>query len=242
MKSTIRHLNDWLLSIAFFIALAFIINSLKGSSSVYTITNPHPIQFITPAPANVLNAVATLDAIAVFRGDEPEGVTFSIIFVSILSSLLLYLMVGPLLLYVGYKKSVHSEATFRPWFWYVGSVVCIAGLSLLVLEIQQLLPDGVVRNNMQSVKESRALDQMRDELTDVSFAVAEYEIVQDGLHPDLRLDELELGGLRFEYIIEKVEGDTLVGIRVEHPEMDVSPQYMEVRPYSSNILRLRSVY
>jgi len=188
----------------------------------------------------VLNGLASLDAIATFRGEEPEGVTFSILTLSILSSTLLYLILGPVLLYLGYKRSEDTESTFRPWYWYVGSVVCIAGLSLVITVVQQLRPNGVIQNNMQSVEKSRALDQMRDELSDVSFAVAEYEIVQDGLSPGFSLDELGLTALRFEYFIEKIEGDTLVGIRVEHPELDVIGQFMEIRPYSENIMRMRS--
>lgn len=85
---------------------------------------------------------------------------------------------------------------------------------------------------------SENLDKMRSELFDVSFEIAQYEIVHDGINPSFTMDDLELKNLEYNYSIDAIEADTLVRITATSSAYEDHKAVVEIKPYNRQPIRL----
>jgi hypothetical protein len=98
----------------------------------------------------------------------------------------------------------------------------------------------IFENTLEAADKSRTKDLMRAELAEVGFALAQYEIVEDGINESFKIEDLNLEDLKYEHSVENVQSDTLVMISVSNSEYPDLGQRMEVRPYGKSILRMRN--
>lgn len=188
-------------------------------------------------PATVILGHNTMYAIDIFSGNSPVDYSWSWRSVSMYLNVVLYLMLGPYLFLMGYKKAKHQENRPKPWYWYVGASLCIGSLLIIPSEIMK---QKVLANTKTSAAESRQRDMMRTELAEVGFALAQYEILEDGIDESFQVEDLNLEGLKFQYTVESVQFDTLitlVGSIPDQPEVTVT---MEVRPYNQSVIKQRN--
>lgn len=232
MKSSIKTINEWLIVIMVFIGLTFSFSFINSRVDVmpkdlHNLFNPYPtVNFLS---------VEVIDAINIFSGDEPEGFHFNLITMSVLFNVVLFLMIGPYLMYLGYKYGKSDK--LKPWYWFLGAVICVGTFSIVPVEFISI---RVFQNTKASAEESRIRDQMRAELADVGFAVAEYEILEDGIDDSFLIEDLNMENLEFEYTVENISSDTLISISVSNPEIPDFNVGMEVRPYNKNLMIQRN--
>jgi len=193
-------------------------------------------------PTNIVIALGTIDAINLFGGDAVEGFSITWLTASIYFNIVMFLILGPYLFFKGYKQAKNNHENTKPWYWYVGGAICVASLMIIPVEIRHLYyySSGVYKSNMESAAQSRELDLMRSELTEVGFKAAEYEIVKDGINDSFEIEDLDLQDLKYDHSVESIQSDTLLVISVSNPDQPERGQEMEVRPYSESVLRFRN--
>ncbi|MGN8224873.1 hypothetical protein [Gracilimonas sp. BCB1] len=234
MKFSIRRFNEWLIVVLFAILVPVLFSFVRGGDSLL----PYNWHYIfNPHPSTVLIGLAAVDAIEMFGGGKPAG--FSIIWetASMYLNVVLYLMIGPYLLLMGYRKAILNENRSKPWYWYIGAVICIGSLSVIPTE---LLKQKVFSNTKESAAESRTKDLMRAELAEVGFATAQHEILQDGVDESFQVEDLNMEGLKFQHEVESVQSDTLITLVASTPEQPDYQVTMEVRPYNRSVLKQRN--
>lgn len=231
MKFSIRRFNEWLIVVLLIIlvpALAWLIDDFL----------PRDVHYLfNPNPTTVLIGLASADAIDMFRGDDPAGFSLKWETVSIYLNVVIYLMLGPYLLFMGYKKAKENEHRTKPWYWYAGVLICIGSLSVVPAEIVKL---KVYANTTASAAESRVQDMMRTELAEVGFATAQYEILEGGVTESFTVEDLNLEGLEFQYSVENIQSDTLITLMVSNPDLPDYTVKMDVKPYSQSVLKQRN--
>ncbi len=232
MKWSIKTLNEWLIVALVFFGIMFGFDFIRGymyflSDNIHYLFNAHPTTFLL--------GIESIDAIAIFSGDEANGFDFNERTWSVFWNVIFYFFIGPFLLYLGFKNSNHEK--MKPWYWYVGSVICLGSLLIVPTE---LLDIRVFENTKKSAEKSRINDLMRQELTDVSFAIVQYEILEDGLGEGFHLHELGLENLEFDYEIVNISSDTLIEIRISNQNVTDFSVIQEIRPYSKDLLRMRN--
>ncbi|MEX2605302.1 MAG: hypothetical protein WD361_13920 [Gracilimonas sp.] len=234
MKFSIRRINEWLivLGILIILPISFMyvqeeLNLLLYNS--YYLFNMHP-------STNIM-AISVQDAIAIFSGEEPQGYSINWRMTSMYFSMVLYLMIGPFLLYKGFKRSKDHEDRRKPWYWYIGGAICLGGLSIIPTAIMHLY---VFENTKESAAISREKDMMRMELANVGFATAQHEIVENGVNESFRIEDLNMNDLKYSYSIEETPSDTLLIIAASDPDIADHRFRMEVRPYNESVLKIRN--
>ncbi|MEQ8524944.1 hypothetical protein [Gracilimonas sp.] len=231
MKFSIRRFNEWLIVVLLIIlvpALFWLIEDFLPRHFNY---------LFNPDSTSVLIGLASVDAIDMFRGDDPAGFSLTRETVSIYVNVLIYLMLGPYLFLMGYIKAKKTERRTKPWYWYAGAVICIGSLSIIPTEI---LKQYVFENTKASAADSRTKDLMRAELAEVGFATAQYEILEDGVDELFSVDELNLENLKYNYTVESIQLDTLITLMVSNPDLPDYNVKMEVRPYNRSLLKQRN--
>jgi hypothetical protein len=239
MKFSIRRFNEWLILVMIVVLVPF------GFEYVQNNWNPLPkaVDYLfNYHPTNIVIALGTIDAINLFGGDAVEGFSITWLTASIYFNIVMFLMVGPYLFFKGFKLAKKNQENAKPWYWYVGGAICIGSLMIIPVEIkhQYFYSSGVYKSNMESAEKSRESDLMRRELTEVGFAVAEFEIVKDGVNESFNIEDLELEDLKYNNSVESMQSDTLLVISVSNPEQPELGYEMEVRPYSESVLRFRN--
>ncbi|HCD51821.1 MAG TPA: hypothetical protein DEQ34_05195 [Balneolaceae bacterium] len=233
MKSLTNKVNNFLIVILAFLVLsvgsALLFNSMDISTG--------NISFIAPIPTTIIIGIGTVDAINLFSGEPITGYGIDAKTLSILSSILIYLFLAPYLLFAGFKKAKTTGKTFMPWYWYIGGVLMIGAFSI----IPTLILNVVVRGNMlESAEKSRTMDKMRQELADVSLKLVEYELVSDGINPAFTISDLDIDGLKYDYEIYELSGDTLVKISATNEVYPDQKVDVFIRPYEKNNVIVRN--
>ncbi|MEX2347640.1 MAG: hypothetical protein WD511_00350 [Balneolaceae bacterium] len=234
MKFSIRRINEWLivLGIVILLPLSFMyvqeeLNLLPYDS--HYLFNMHP--------STSIMAISTQDAISVFGGEETQGYTINWRTASMYFNVILYFMIGPFLLYKGFKRSKDHEERRKPWYWYIGGAICLGALSMIPVEIMHL---NVFENTKESAAISREKDLMRMELAKVGFATAQHEIVEDGVNESFRIEDLNMNDLQYDYSFEGTPSDTFIIISASSPDNADHRFRMEVRPYNESVLKIRN--
>jgi hypothetical protein len=231
MKFSIRRFNEWLIVVLLIIlvpALVWLIDDFLPRNVHY---------LFNPNPTTVLIGLASVDAIDMFRGDDQAGFSLTWETASMYLNVVIYLMLGPYLLLMGFKKAKENEHRIKPWYWYAGVLICIGSLSIIPVEIIKL---EVYGNTTASAAESRVQDTMRTELAEVGFATAQYEILEDGIDESFQVENLNLEGLKFQYLVENIQSDTLITLMVSNPDLPDYTVKMDVKPYSQSVLKQRN--
>lgn len=234
MKSVTRRINEWLIVVLAFIVVVSAISFIRGE--IYFL--PDKIHYIFNFhPTTVIMGINTVNAIEVFGGNDPSPYLINWETASMLFNVILYLMLGPYLLFMGYKKSKERSNRSKPWYWYIGGMVCIGSFAVIPVEVIHIT---VYERTKAGAEISRVRDMMRAELTEVGFATAQHEILKDGLSDSFKIEDLNLEDLEFEYTVENVSADTLVKIVVSNPEIPDFEVSMEIRPYDENLMIQRN--
>ncbi|MAL18980.1 MAG: hypothetical protein CL670_04760 [Balneola sp.] len=232
MKSGIKHLNEWLIVVVIVILGSVGGSFFWGNGMVY-----NPINLFNPNPGVILLGLETIAAIDIFAGEVPNEIEVSFETLSVLFSMLLLLIVGPWLLYKGYKEYEKGDPSkFKPWYWFVGaslSVISLASIPVLIISFQ------VFQNTKASADKNRVQDLMRQELQMVGFAVAEYGILEDGFDESFGIEDLELGVLQFEYSVEGTPSDSSI-IIVSKKIEENSGKRIKVMPFSPEVMSYRN--
>lgn len=234
MKLSIRRINEYLIVLLLLILVPAGLYFIRGDMNFLS----GNLQYLfNVRPSTIILRFNTLDAIAIFGGDLPSGYSITWETVSMYLNVVLYLMLGPFLLFKGYKKAAKNENRAKPWYWYIGVAICIGMLFIIPAEITRMY---IFENTLEAADKSRTKDLMRAELTEVGFATAQHEILEDGVNESFTIEDLNLEDLKYEHSVEKVQSDTLVMISVSNSEHPDLRHGMEVRPYSKRILRMRN--
>lgn len=234
MKFSIRRFNEWLIVALLTILIPVSFSFIRGD--VYFL--PDNLHYIfNMHPTSTILAHNTMNAIDMFGGEVQTDYSMTWESASMYLNVVLYLMIGPYLFLMGYKKSKENEHRAKPWYWFVGAVICIGSLSIIPTE---LIKQKVFQNTKASAAESRTKDLMRAELAEVGFATAQYEILEDGIDESFSVDELNLNGLNYNYSVESLQSDTLITLVVSNLELPDYSVNMEVRPYSKSVLKQRN--
>lgn len=234
MKFSTRRINEWLIVVLLFMLVPGVFFFIRGDL-YFLSSNLHYI--FNMRPSTIILGLNTKDAIEIFGGNAASGYSITWETVSMYLNVILYLMLGPYLFFKGYKKSRSNDHRAKPWYWYIGAVICIGMLFIVPAEITRMY---VFENTMEAADKSRTKDLMRAELAEVGFAVAQYEILEDGINESFSIEDLNLQDLKYEHSVENVQSDTMLMITVsnsEHPDLS---HKMEVRPYSESVLRIRN--
>ncbi|WP_421773707.1 hypothetical protein [Gracilimonas sp.] len=234
MKFSIRRFNEWLIVILLVVLIPMVFSFIRGD--VYFL--PDNIHYvINTHPSTVILSHNTMNAIDLFGGSSTTDYSMTWKSASMYLNVVLYLMIGPYLLFMGYRKAKQNENRSKPWYWYIGAVICIGSLSIIPTE---LLKKKVFSNTQESAAESRQRDMMRTELAEVGFATAQYEILQDGVNESFRVEDLKMEGLEFQHEVESVQSDTLIILVASTPDQPDYQVTMEVRPYNRSVLKQRN--
>lgn len=239
MKFSTRRFNEWLILVMIVVLVPFGLDFVQSDWGPF----PKAVDYLFNIhPTNIVIALGTIDAINMFGGDAVVGFSITWITASIFFNIVLFLILGPYLFFKGFKQAKNNHENAKPWYWYVGGAICVGSLMIIPAEIRHIYSynSGVYKSNMEKVGQSRELDLMRSELTDVGFAAAEFEIIEDGLNESFEIEDLNLQGLKYDHSVESIQSDTLLVISVSSPERPELGQILEVRPYSENVLRLRN--
>ena len=234
MKFETRRINEWLIVVLGFIIVMSLFSLIRGD--VYIL--PDNIHYIfNTHPTTIILGLDTVNAIDIFGGREPEGYPINWKTASMLLNVVLYLMIGPFLLYMGYKEARKSESYTKPWYWFVGGMIFIGSLTIIPTETLKI---RVFQNTKVDSEKSRVHDKMRAELAEVGFATAMYEYLEDGLNEDFQVEDLGLERLNYQYEVVSILSDTLVVIKSSYPEYTEFTGKMEIRPYSQRLMVMRN--
>jgi|AntRauTorckE6833_2_1112554.scaffolds.fasta_scaffold00051_44 hypothetical protein len=234
MKFSIRRINEYLIVLLLLILVPAGLYFIRGDMNFLS----GNLQYLfNMRPSTIILRFNTLDAIAIFGGNAPSGYPITWETVSMYLNVVLYLMLGPYLLFKGYKKAVKNENRTKPWYWYFGVAICIGMLFIVPAEITRMY---VFENTLEAADKSRTKDLMRTELAEVGFATAEYEILEDGVDETFKIQDLNLNDLKFEYSVESGQSDTLIILSVSDPDFPDFEVKMEVRPYNKRLLSQRN--
>lgn len=234
MKFEIRTINEWLIVIVSFVLITMVINYFFD----FTLVTSDGIWInLAPVPTAYALSHATINAIHVFSGESTSAIQIDRATLYVLIGILIYVFLGPWLFYQGFKKSVSKSDTGKPFYWYLGAMICLG--SFMILPIT-LLSMKVAQNSLASANESRQLDHLRQELSEVSYAIAEYEILENGLSSDFSLNDIEIDGLTFTYELLTISSDTVVEIVGYNPENEKIRIIGEIRPYGDWVLKQRN--
>lgn len=230
MKFSTRRINEWLIVLLLLIIVPVVFFFIRGD--LYFLSNNLHYVF-NMRPSTIILGINTQDAIAIFGGDAPSGYLFTWETASMYLNVVIYLMIGPYLLFKGYKKARKNEHRAKPWYWYIGVAICIGMLFIIPAEITRMY---IFENTLEAADKSRTKDLMRAELAEVGFALAQYEIVEDGVDESFKIEDLNLNDLKFEYAVESVQSDTLITLKVSDPDIPDFSVKMDVRPYDRRVL------
>lgn len=234
MKFSIRRINEWLIVFLLLVLVTATFSFIRGD--MYFL--PDNLHYIfNMRPSTTIIGINTQDAIEIFRGNAASGYLFTWETASMYFNVVLYLMLGPYLLFKGYTKARKNDHRAKPWYWYIGGAVCIGMLFIVPAEITRMY---VFENTKEAAGKYRTQDLMRAELAEVGFAAAQHEILEDGVNESFTIEDLNLEDLKYEHTVEYVQSDTLVMISVSNSEYPDLGHGMEVRPYSKSILRMRN--
>jgi len=234
MNFSIRRVNEWLIFLLVLIGLPALYSFAQNNLDVI----PDSVDyFFNIQPTQIIVTLATVDAINIFEGQHPQGYSLDWKTISIYVSLILFLMVGPYLLFKGYKKAKDDATRAKPWYWYIGGAICIWAISIVPTEIYDIQRMNI---STEGAEKNRIRDMMRDELVEVGYRAAQFEITEDGVQESFKIEDLNLTDLNFDYAVESNRSDTLLAISVSSPEYPELGYRMEVRPYSKNVLRIRN--
>lgn len=234
MKFSIRRVNEWLIVLLLVITVPLALFFIPGD--VHSLSNNLHYIF-NMRPSTVIMGINAMEAIEIFSGNEPSGYPITWKIVSMYLNVVLYLMLCPYLLFIGYKKAAANDNKAKPWYWYIGAAIFILLLTIVPAEITRMY---VFENTKEAADKSRAQDLMRAELVDVGYATAQYEILEDGVDDSFSIEDLDLEELKFVHTIENIESDSLLIISVSNPEYPDLSHRMEVRPYSKSVIRIRN--
>jgi len=233
MKWPIKSINEWLITISIFIGIVYLFG-LFGFNRSSDFIIPENIQYLfNPHPTSNLLRIESLDAINIFRGREPDGFEINMITVSMLFNIILYFMIGPFLLYLGYKND--TEGKSKSWYWFVGMVFCLGSIAIVPIE---LLDIKVSEKTKESAEESRIKDSMRQELLDVGFATAEHLILNKSEGNSLNWEGIEIDSFNYDYTIEGKPSDSLITIICTNPEQTTFSVKLEVYPDKEEVMRM----
>lgn len=198
MRSGIKHLNDWLIAFLLMVGIGFADIMITGGGmykyNLFTYLNPFPI--------TTLSGLDSLASIYLFNGEAIPDMRFSYNTFSVLTSMIILLLLSPWMLYKGYSKAEESDSHSKPWYWYFGASFCLWALAVIPALILSFRVDMNIREGSAEV---RVEDQMRSELTDVSFKAVEYAILEDGFGDSFHVEQLGMDDLAYRY---KVTSDT----------------------------------
>ena len=235
MKWPIKSINEWLITISIFIGVVYLFGMFGfNRGSVYMM--PETIQYLfNPHPTSNLLRTESLDAISIFRGMEPKGFEINMITVSMLCNIILYFLIGPFLLYLGYKNDL--EGKFKSWYWFVGMVICLGSITIVPIELVDI---KVFENTKESAEETRIIDSMKQELLDVGFATAEHLILNKSEGNSFNLEYIEIDSFNYDYTIEGKQSDSLITIICTNPEQTTFSVKLEVYPDKEEVMRMRN--
>lgn len=232
MKFLTRRINEWLIVFISFAIISVALSMLKSNS--YLLTDVFQYLFNTH-PTSIILSQNAISAIEIFRGGNAIGYQFEWKTISMLLNIILYLMIAPFLLYKGYKNAKAELEYSKPWYWYIGAIIFIGSLSIIPYEFLHI---NYFEKNKEQVLASKDLDMMRAELYDVGFAIAQFEIVEDGIDDSFSFSKLSLKDLKYEYAIQSIKTDTLVTIISTSNEFENHSVTAEIRPYSKKLIKL----
>lgn len=231
MKFSTRRINEWLIVLLLVILVPIAFFFFRGDS--YFLSNDLHYVF-NMRPSTIIMGINTQNAISIFSGNVAAGYSITWETVSMYLNVILYLIVGPYLLFKGYKKARENENRAKPWYWYIGGAICIGMLFIIPAEMTRMY---VFQNTKQAADKSRTKDLMRAELAEVGFATAQYEILEDGVDESFTIQDLNLNDLKFQYSVENVQSDTLITLSVSNPDFPDFEVKMDVRPYNQRLLK-----
>lgn len=234
MKFSTRRINEWLIVLLLFILVPIVFFLIRDDA--YFLSNDLHYVF-NMLPSTVILGINTKDAIEIFGGNTASGYSITWETVSMYFNVVLYLMLGPYLLFKGYKKARKNDHRAKPWYWYIGAAICVGMLFIVPAQITRMY---VFENTMEAADKSRTEDMMRIELTEVGFATAQYEILEDGVDESFKIEDLNLNDLKFEYAVESVQSDTLITLKVSNPDIPDFSVNIEIRPYNKRLLIQRN--
>ncbi len=231
MKFSIRRFNEWLIVILLIILVPALFSFIRGDGHLLSDNLDY---IINMQPTTVILGHNSVNAIEMFSGSTPTDYAMTWRTASMYLNVVLYLMLGPFLLFKGYKRAKNNEERAKPWYWYIGVLICIGSLAIIPT---QIIKQHVWNNTKESASESRTKDMMRAELAEVGFETAQYEILEDGIDASFSIEELNMEELEFEHTVESIQSDTLIIIKVSNPELPDFDVKMEVRPYDRSVLK-----
>jgi hypothetical protein len=188
-------------------------------------------------PTTTIMGIDTINAINVFGGTEPSPYSIDWETTSMLFNVILYLMIGPYLLLMGYKKSRAHPNRAKPWYWFIGGMICLGSFAIIPVEMIHV---KVFENTKERAEESRVRDMMRAELFDVGLATAQYEILENELDETFEIEDLDMDNLEYDYSVKGISSDTLVTIVVSNPEIPDFNTQVNVRPYEKELIDWRN--
>jgi len=234
MKFSIRKVNEWLIFLLVLIGVPALYSFAQNNLDII----PQSVDyFFNFQPTQIIVTLATIDAINIFEGQQPQGYSLDWKTISIYVNVILFLMVGPYLFFAGHKKAKEELNKAKPWYWYIGGAICIWAIAIVPAEIYDIQRMNI---NAEGAEKNRIRDMMREELVEVGFAAAQYEITKNGDLQSFNIEDLNLTDLNFDYLVESKRSDTLLAISVSNPDYPELGYRMEVRPHSQNVLKIRN--
>lgn len=230
MKWPIKSINEWLITILLLFGIVSLFDFIRFSVNII----PENIHYLfNPHPTSNLLRTESLDAINIFRGREAEEFEINMITVSILCNIILYFVIGPFLLYLGYKND--SDGKSKSWYWFVGLIICLGSITIVPIE---LLDIKVFENTKEYSEESRIKDSMRQELLDVGFATAEHLILKKSEGKSFNLEDIEIDSFNYDFSIEGDPSDSLITIICTNPEQTTFSVKLDVYPDKEEVMRM----
>jgi hypothetical protein len=232
MRLKTKSINEWLIVIVLFVGVNYGFSLIRGGAyllpdTIHYLFNYHPTSHFI--------SIESMDAIDIFRGDEPTGFAVTKTTLSVLFNMVLYFMIGPFLLYMGYKKM--SDEKLKPWYWFLGALICLNSLMIVPKAGVSLI---VAKNTKESAAKSKTKDIARQELFDVGFALVQYDILEGDIDEDFNLAKLNLQDLKFEYQISEMKGDSLVYLKVSGTEYDDISSTLEINLNDIRKIKIRN--
>ena len=232
MKHSTKRINEWLILIGAFVLLVIGFSYLRSN---YILTIDSWINLLSPISSHLLVGHNTVNAMNAFSGKEFEEISFQMIFM-IFCIVTIYMIIGPWLFFNGFKLSRQNEDFKKPWQWYIGGIICIASLSVVPLTINSLI---VAKNSNESYLTNRLQDNIRVELFDEAFKLAQNVIDEDY---DVTADLSETTVLPETNAIvsySEVISDSSYVLTVTHPDHEFTIT-TEVYPYKDDFLIIRN--
>ncbi|MBO6537612.1 MAG: hypothetical protein JJ966_15425 [Balneolaceae bacterium] len=232
MKFLTRRTNEWLIVIGLFLLVSMAMGYIIGT---YVKSPMSWNNLFSPVSTQLFLSHGYQNAIALFAGDALDPIPIQTYFITFIG-VVIYLILGPWLLYHGFISSRKNEEYKKPWQWYVGAIICIGSMSILPTTSVTMI---VMGNTAISADKSRETDKLREEAFDVGFKLAQEKVKQMSDFSLTSFEKTYPKEQNLEIQFDEVVKDSLYRIITKSGKSDLSVQ-VDVQPYEEDFLLIRN--